>query len=222
MRQGFIDILPLSVGTAAYGLAFGFLAAEAHMDGLTTGLMGATVFAGSSQIVGVERLIAGSGAVAALIAGVVLNLRLLLITASLRELLGGRPFWQIALGVHLSADENWALMNRARRAGKDVGYFYLVGGGVSQMLFWLGSTVAGALFASMVVDPRALGLDFAFTAAFIAILVGLWRGRVDLWPWATAVAATALLVELTPLDPSWSLVAGGLSGAGVAAWRQDS
>jgi len=219
--QGFLEILPLSVGTAAYGLAFGFLAAEAHMDGLVTGLMGAIVYAGSSQIVGVERLVAGSGALAALIAGVALNLRLVLITASLRDVLGNRPFWQIALGAHLSADENWSMMNRARRAGRQVGYGYLIGGGIAQMAFWLASTVAGAVFASSVVEPRALGLDFAFTAAFIAILVGLWRGRVDALPWIAAAGVTGLLMKLTPLDPSWSLIAGALAGAAVAGARSD-
>jgi 4-azaleucine resistance transporter AzlC len=220
--RGVIDILPLSVGTAAYGLAFGFLAAEAHMDGLTTGLMGALVYAGSSQIVAVERLVSGSGAIAALIAGLALNLRLVLITASLRDELGDRPFWQTALGAHLSADENWALMNRMRRAGETVGYPYLIGGGVNQMAFWLASTVAGAVFARSVVEPRALGLDFAFTAAFIAILAGLWRGRSDLLPWAAAAAVTGLLILCAPIDPSWSLIAGGVAGAGVAAALPDA
>ncbi len=219
-RAGFIDILPLSVGVAAYGLAFGFLAAEAHMDGFTTGLMSTIVMAGSSQIVATERLVAGAGAFAALVAGVALNLRLLLITASLREEFAGRPFWQIALGAHVTADENWALMNRTRRAGKSVGYWYLVGGGVNQMLVWIVATIAGAVFASSVVEPRALGLDFAFTAAFIAILAGLWRGRIDLLPWAAAAAMTALLVKGTSLDPSWSLIAGALVGAAVAGWQK--
>ena len=95
------DIAPLAIGVGIYGLAFGVLAAQAGMDGLHTGMMSAIVFAGSSQIVAIERIVAGAGAGAAVIAGIALNLRLLLITASLREQFAGRPAWQVALGAHL-------------------------------------------------------------------------------------------------------------------------
>ncbi|MEO1266226.1 MAG: AzlC family ABC transporter permease, partial [Pseudomonadota bacterium] len=95
------DILPLAFGVAVYGAAFGLLAAQAAMTELEVGVMGALVFAGSSQIVAVERMIAGAGAAAAIVAGVALNLRLLLITASVRDIYRDRPWWQIALGAHL-------------------------------------------------------------------------------------------------------------------------
>ncbi|MGF1528368.1 MAG: AzlC family ABC transporter permease [Candidatus Competibacterales bacterium] len=121
-RAGLWDITPLALGVAIYGVAFGVLAAQAGMDGLETGVMGMAVFAGSSQIVAVERMAAGSGAMAALAAGIALNLRLLLITASLREELQGRPWWQIVLGVHLATDENWALMHRTRAQSRPAGY----------------------------------------------------------------------------------------------------
>ena len=42
------------------------------------------------------------GARVRIVAGVALNLRLLLITASLREEFAERPFWQIALGAHVT------------------------------------------------------------------------------------------------------------------------
>src|SRR4051812_43175121 len=83
-RDGVRDITPLAFGVAIYGLAFGFLAAQAKMDELLTGAMGAFVFAGSSQIVATQRLVSGAGAMAAVLAGLALNLRILLMTASLR------------------------------------------------------------------------------------------------------------------------------------------
>ena len=79
--NGFKEVLPLAIGAGIYGLAFGLLAAQSHMDGLQVGIMGTTVFAGASQIIAVERIVSGGGALVAIIAGVVLNLRLLLITA---------------------------------------------------------------------------------------------------------------------------------------------
>ncbi|MEM7260268.1 MAG: AzlC family ABC transporter permease, partial [Pseudomonadota bacterium] len=85
------DILPLAAGVAIYGLAFGVLATQASMDHFEVGIMGATVFAGAAQILAVERLVAGVGALAALVASVAINLRLLLVTASVRDIFAGRP-----------------------------------------------------------------------------------------------------------------------------------
>ncbi|MCB4456184.1 AzlC family ABC transporter permease [Leisingera sp. McT4-56] len=216
LMAGLQDILPLAVGVAVYGLAFGLLAAQAQMSGLQTGVMGTIVFAGSSQIIAVERLVAGASAGAALLAGLALNLRLLLITASLRDELAGRPWWQILLGVHLATDENWALMHAKRARGNSVGYWYLVGGGLGLVAVWVLATVAGASFATAVPEPRALGMDFAFTAAFIAILRSLWSGSAMLLPWGGSVAIVLLAGLLTPLDPTWTLILGGLGGAAIA------
>lgn len=210
-------IAPLAIGVAAYGLAFGLLASQAGFNWAETGLMGVLVFAGSSQIVAVERLAAGAGIAAAFIAGVALNLRLLLITASVRSYFMGRPLWQRLLGAHLSADENWALTLAERSQGKDVGYWFLVGAGLTLVVVWVMTGVLGVLFAAGIPDPEEYALDFAFTAAFIAIARALWRGRSDLLPWVTAIAVVAMTTRLEWFDASWSIVLGGVSGAVAAA-----
>jgi len=215
--RGFREILPLSMGAGIYGLAFGLLAAQAGLDDLEVGFMGTLVFAGASQIVAVERIVAGAGSLVAVVAGIALNLRLLLITASIRDVYAGRPFWQVVLGAHLTTDENWALMLAARARGEQAGYWYLVGAGINLILVWVVATVAGVSFASEIADPRALGMDFAFTAAFIAIARSLWAGRPDLVPWATSFLVVALLMLPGWVDASWAMIAGGVAGAVVAA-----
>ena len=72
-------------------MAFGLLAAQAGFGMLQVGVMGAVVFAGGSQIVAAQQLVADAGAVAAMVAGLALNLRLLLVTASIRDIYAGRP-----------------------------------------------------------------------------------------------------------------------------------
>jgi 4-azaleucine resistance transporter AzlC len=214
--SGVVEISPLAVGVAIYGLAFGLLAAQASLTGLQVGVMGSVVFAGGSQIVAVERLVAGAGAVAALIAGIALNLRLLLVTASIRDIYAGRPLWQVLLGAHLASDENWALLLAQRAKGRDVGYWYLVGGGLCLLVVWCVATVTGVLFATAIPEPKALGMDFAFTAAFIAITRSLWKGREQLLPWLTSVVVVVAAVAVGKIDSSWALILGGVAGAGVA------
>ena len=215
-QAGFRDVLPLALGASLYGLAFGLLAAQAGMSVLQTGVMGSLVFSGSAQFVAVERLAAGAGAVTALVAGVALNLRILLMTASLRDVLAGRPFWQKLLGVHMTTDESWAVLHATRAKGGDAGYWYLVGAGACMMVTWLAATMAGTGFAATLPEPRALGIDFAFTAAFIAILRGLWGGARDILPWLASAGTVAALALLTPMEPSWALVIGGAFGAILA------
>ena len=214
--RGAVEISPLAVGVAIYGLAFGLLAAQASLSVLQVGVMGGVVFAGGSQIVAVERLVAGTGAIAALVAGIALNLRLLLVTASICDVYAGRPLWQVLLGAHLTADENWALMLAERAKGRDVGYWYLVGGGLCLLVVWCVATVIGVLFATAIPDPKAIGMDFAFTAAFIAIARSLWKGTHQLLPWLTSVIVVVAAIGSGKIDPSWALVLGGVAGAGVA------
>lgn len=213
------DILPLAASVAVYGLAFGLLAAQAGFTALQVGAMGAVVYAGSSQIVMTQQWLAGAGFAASVVAGLILNLRILLITASLRDVFANQPWPKVALGAHLSADENWALLLARRAEGHEVGYAYLVGGGLAQMAVWCGSTVAGVLFAHVLPDPKVLGMDFAFTAAFIAIARSLWRGRDDLWPWLVAVAVVVVGVKGLGAPAHWMLALGGFSGAAVAGAR---
>ena len=211
------EIVPLAIGVAIYGLAFGLLAVQAGFGPTGVGVMGGVVFAGGSQIVAAQRLVAGAGAATAIVAGLALNLRLLLVTASIRDVFAGRPWWQIALGAHLATDENWALMLAQRARGRDVGYWYLVGGGLCLLVVWCLATMAGAAFAQAIPDPVALGVDFAFTAAFIAIARSLWTNRTDLLPWLTTAVVVVVAVRLAGLEPSWALVLGGVVGATVAS-----
>lgn len=214
-------ITPLAIGVAAYGLAFGLLASQAGFTWAETGIMGVLVFAGSAQIVAVERLAAGAGAIAALVAGAALNLRLVLITASLRELFAGRPLWQRVLGAHLSSDENWALTVARRARNPALGYWFLVGGGATLVVVWVCAGTLGVVFASYVPDPETYAIDFAFAAAFIAIARSLWRGRSDALPWVTAVAVVIVTTGLELFDASWAIVLGGLAGAATAALKRD-
>lgn len=214
--MGVREITPLGIGVAIYGLAFGLLAAQAGFGSGQIGVMGAIVFAGGAQIIASQQLVAGAGAVAALVAGLALNLRLLLVSASIREVYMGRPWWQVALGAHLTTDENWALMLAQRARGRMLGFWYLVGGGLCILLVWCAATTIGLSFAQAIPEPKALGMDFAFTAAFIAIARSLWKGRSDLLPWGVAVAVVAGAIWLLGIAPSWALVLGGVSGAVVA------
>jgi predicted branched-subunit amino acid permease len=109
MKKGAVAILPLAMGVAIYGFAFGLLAAQIGFPWWGVGLMSAAVHAGSSQIVAVEQFSNSSAILGAALAGAALNLRYIGIIASLSEVLAGMSIGLKLLTIHITGDENWAL-----------------------------------------------------------------------------------------------------------------
>lgn len=216
MWRGAKAILPLALGAAAYGFAFGVLAGQAGFPVWGVGLMSLSVFAGSSQIVAVERLVDDGLVAGAVVAGMALNLRYLGILASLSDVLRHTPLARRLLAIHVTSDENWALTMSERARDPDVGEGFLIGSGLVLVMAWVASTAAGALVGAGVPNLDAYGIGFAFTAAFIAMARGLWRGRRDLLPFAASFGATALLV-LLGAQAAFAILGGAGVGVAMAA-----
>ena len=111
------DMLPMTLAASTYGAAFGILAMKSGFSVSQSLSMSALVFAGSAQLIALDQLLAGAGAGAAIMAGAALNMRMLLVTASMRPALAGRPWWQIIAGVYLATDASVALIQAARDRG---------------------------------------------------------------------------------------------------------
>jgi 4-azaleucine resistance transporter AzlC len=210
MRRGAAANLPVALSVAAYGGVLGVLAAKQGLSWFVLLLMNVSVFAGSAQFVMVDMWLPPLPLVAIVIGVMAINLRYLLIGASLQPLFQGRPLWQKVLCMHLVADENWAVTMAAHRRGPTT-LGFLVGGGVCLLTVWCLGTLAGHRLGGFIHEPEALGLDFAFVAVFTALAMGFWRGGRDLLPWLTA--AVLALVSEWLLPGKWYIVIGGLGGA---------
>ena len=209
-RQGAVANLPVAASVAAYGSVLGVLAAKQQISWQTLLAMNLTLFAGSAQFVMVEMWLPPLPVMEMVFGVMVINMRYLLIGASLQPLFDRRPLWQKALGMHLVADENWAVTMAAPRQGRaSIGF--LLGGGVCLLVVWCLGTLAGHRLGGFVQRPEAFGLDFAFVAVFTALLAGFWRDRSDGLPWCGAAALALAASQLLP--GKWYIVCGGIGGA---------
>ncbi|AZV80451.1 branched-chain amino acid ABC transporter permease [Parasedimentitalea marina] len=215
MKHGALAILPLAAGAALYGFAFGLLAAQVGFPWWGVALMSSFVHAGSSQIVAVEQFSGTSAVVGAALAGAALNLRYIGIVASLSELLNGLSFRMKLLTIHITGDENWALTMAERAKNPEIGASFLIGSGLVMISVWTGSTTLGAFAGATLPNLEQLGLGFAFTAAFIAMAVGLWRGPANLIPWAASFTVTICAVTLGA-PKAYAIVAGAVFGLAVS------
>lgn len=214
---GVLTILPLLVAVVVYGLLFGTLAAQKGLSPLEVALMSATVFAGASQFVAVEIWTSPPAVVLLAATALMVNLRHVLMGAALAPFLKGWPRGATALSLYMMADENWAFALR-RGATAPLTPAYYLGLALPLYVGWIVCTFFGTIFGGVLQDPARYGLDFAFTAVFLTLLVGMWQGRRSLMPWAaSAVVATAAYAWLPGV---WYIALGGLAGT-LAGALQD-
>lgn len=207
--------IPICISVAAYGIVWGVLARQAGMTLPEVMLTSGLVFAGAAQFVAVDLWVPGSLPIGALVlAALIVNLRFILVTATLRPLYAGVPLWRGAISMFLVSEENWA-MTMAEVAKGQGSVPFLLGGGVAAWVSWMASTTSGRLIGSLIDDPSRYGLDFAFTATFLALLLGMWRGKGDLVPWFAGGAAAILTSWF--VTGSWHILIGGLAGSFAGA-----
>ena len=87
------------------------------------------------------------------------------------------------------------------------------------LLAWTGSTFAGGALGVVVEDPSRWGLDFAFTAVFLALITGMWKGRSNILPWTVAAAVAVAAHQWLP--GQWYILLGGLAGSFAGGVRRD-
>jgi branched chain amino acid efflux pump len=211
--------LPLAAGVAAYGLVFGVLAREAGLSIADVALMSGIVFTGSAQFVALTLWAASPPVLALAFATLAVNLRYVLMAAALRDLFRQTRRVRAFAAVFLVNDESWALtMGELARGGASVSF--MVGSALVLYVAWLVSTVTGRVIGTAIGDPGRWGIDFAFTATFLALLMGMLRGKSDILPW-TVSAAVAIAASLY-LPGKWYILIGGLAGATAGALRRDA
>ena len=117
----------------------------------------------------------------------------------------------------LVSDEVWA-MTMAERSKGGGGAAFMLGCGTLAWIGWVGSTLAGRMLGAIIDDPTAYGLDFAFTATFLALLLSMWKGRGELVPWLAG--GTIAIVTSMIVPGTWYIIAGGLGGSFIGALVQ--
>lgn len=214
LKSGFIANLVVAASVGAYGSVLGLLASKRGLSWLELLSMNLSVFAGSAQFVMVDMWIPPLPIIEMTLAVLVINMRYLLIGASLNPLFIGKSIHHKALFIHLVADENWA-MTMARFRREKVTTFFLLGGGLCVQAAWCAGTMVGHRLGAIIEKPEKYGLDFAFVAVFTGLVFCFWRGRRDLIPWGV----TALLAVATEyfIPGKWYILAGGVGGALTAA-----
>jgi 4-azaleucine resistance transporter AzlC len=205
-----------AASSAIYGLAFGLLADQTGIGLWTAVLMSMTIYSGSAQFVTLQ-VWADPLPLATVCAAILaINARYVLLGASLRPWFGNLSAGKAYGTLFFLAEGSWAPAMREYRNGhRDAAY--LLGAGLAMYVGWVGATAIGHALGQMIAEPRRLGLDFVLPGFFAVMAVALWRGSRDAFPFIVA-AAVALVVDRF-FPGHWHILAGGLAGSLVAAWK---
>jgi branched chain amino acid efflux pump len=211
LRDGARRAVPIAIAVFPFGVSFGLLARSVGMGRVAPIVMSATTFAGSAQFAVASILDAGGTAAAAILAAVLLNVRYAPISISVGDLFGGAAPKRLAQS-QLIVDESWAL---AARGGGRFDRDLLLGAGLLLYPSWVAGTALGVFGAGVLGNPSRLGLDAAFPALFLALLLLQLRGRRAL---AAAVVAAAIALALVPVVPAGIPIVAA-SAACLVGWR---
>jgi 4-azaleucine resistance transporter AzlC len=196
-RDGARAVGPLAAAVAGFGISFGVLARAIGFGWLAPIVMSATTFAGSAQFASVS-VLGDGGTVAAAVAvaaALLLNARYAPIGISVAPYLTG-SLWSRFVHAQLVVDESWAIAAEGEgRFSRSV----LLGAGVVLYVSWIAGTTVGELAGQGIGDPATLGLDAAFAALFLGLLVPIARDRRHV---AAALLGATIALALTPFAPA--------------------
>jgi 4-azaleucine resistance transporter AzlC len=207
------DIGLVCLADCLVGVSYGAIAVSSGFPLWLPMLMSLLVFAGASQFMFVGIVAAGGNPFAAVLAGLLANARHLPFGFAIGDTVTGRWYARM-FGSHLMSDETVAFAmaqdeTRRRRAA-----YWACGTGI--FVFWNAGVLAGAFAGTAISDTDAFGLDAAFPAVLLALVLPSLRDKAARLP---VLVGVLVALATTPFLPVGLPVLLALAGvvAGVAA-----
>lgn len=213
--HGVATALPLVIGYLPIAVSFGVIARNAGIPLLQTILMSALVYAGASQFMAVNMIVAGAGGLEIVTATFVLNLRHLIMSLSLMHLWDKIPkAWKAGFAFGIT-DETFAITSlQGEGSTRDSNRSFLAGLLLTAYGAWVGGTLLGGLLAGIIPPTVSESMAIGLYAMFIGLLVPAvrpsWRAGV------VAVGSMGLCTLFYQIfDSGWAVVLATVVGAGI-------
>jgi 4-azaleucine resistance transporter AzlC len=213
--DGFWRGIPVMLASAPFGLLFGALSAQ---NGFTIGeavLMSLTIFAGASQMVGIElfgQKIAPWLIVFSIFA---VNFRHVLYSAAVgRHVRHWTPL-QRAFGFYFLIDPQYAEAEKHVENGQRLSFVWYMGMATPIYICWVSEAAIGHAFGNLIPNPHALALDFLLPIYFLGLVMG-FRKR-PMWLPVVGVSAVVSTAAFYLVGSPWHVSIGALAGIILAA-----
>ena len=178
--------------------------------------MSATVYAGASQMVGIELF--GQHVAPWLIVFSIfaVNFRHVLYSAAIGRRV---PHWSLtkkAIGFFFLVDPQYAEAERKGERGEEIRFSWFIGMAAPIFVFWVVTSWLGAMFGRLIPNTEALGLDFLLPIYFLGLVMG-FRKR-PLWLPVVIASAIVSVIAFKTVGSPWHVSIGALAGILLAAF----
>jgi predicted branched-subunit amino acid permease len=211
VRIGF----PVTVASAPFAFLFGVIAIDNGFSVWEAVLMSATVYAGASQMVGLELFGQAIAPWLVVVSIFAVNFRHVLYSAALGRRIGHWPVLQQALGFFVLTDPQYAEAEIKGEAGEEVNFAWYMGMGAIIYVPWVIESGLGAFFGNLIPDPHAIGMDFLLPIYFLGLVMS-FRKRAS-WLPVVAISAAASIVAFNTVGSPWHVSIGAAAGVAYAA-----
>jgi 4-azaleucine resistance transporter AzlC len=187
-------VVTLAAAVGVIGFVFGVGAVSAGGSVEQTVLMSLLVFTGASQFSAVSVVASGGSTTAAVGGAMLLAARNMVYGLAVSRFVTGSLPTRL-LAAHITLDETTAMAAGQRRPDDKRYAFWATG--LALFLFWNTGGLVGALVGSSI-DPESYGLDVAFPASYVAMVLPHLRHRRGRRAGALGAGIGAVLVPFTP------------------------
>ena len=207
------DIALVCLADIIVGVSFGAITVSLGLPFWLPMLLSIVVFAGAAQFMFVAIVAAGGNPIAGVLAGLLVNARHLPFGFAIGDVLGtGWP--RRIVGSHLMIDESVAFALAQDETERRRAAYWACG--VALFACWNVGVLAGAFGGTVVTNTHAFGLDAAFPAVLLALILPAMRDRATrraaLAGVAVALAGAAFLPAGLPVLMAMAGVVAGLRG----------
>ena len=214
-RRGLRESVPIVLAVLPFGLLFGALAVANGMELHQAVLMSATLFAGASQMVGIELF--GTRVAPWLIVFSIfaVNFRHILYSASLGAKIGHFTPLQKGVAFFMLMDPQYAEAEKRHERGETISFAWYMGLALPIYVSWSVETAIGAYFGRLISDPQQLGIDFLLPIYFLVLVMG-FRTRRN---WLPVVITSGIVsgVAFYTVGSPWHVSIGAVAGVLLAA-----
>ncbi|GAA2824187.1 AzlC family ABC transporter permease [Crossiella cryophila] len=204
------DVSAAALTGGMMGMSFGAVAVTSGLSVWLAVAMSVLVFAGGAQFTAVGVAAAGAGPLATVLAGLLVNARLLPFGLAVGGVFGRRWYSRL-LGSYLMIDQSVAFALAQKDAERARAVYWAAS--IAAFVTWNSGTLIGALIGSAVGDPKDFGLDAVFPAGMFALIL---PQLADKTPRRVAILGGVIAVATAPLLPAGLPVLLGLLGLAAA------
>ncbi|WP_066802272.1 AzlC family ABC transporter permease [Moraxella oblonga] len=220
--RGLKDAIPIMLGFIPFALVLGASAVGAGFKWYELSFLTTTNLAGGSEFTVVSLWNNPLNIPLIVAMATLVNSRHIIMGATFSLLLKGIPKKKALALLFVMIDESWALaIADAQKSGKSaLNVPYYLGVAFLLCLTWIVFTSAGAYFAPLIGDLKQYGMDMAFTAVFLVLLKGMWRGIRPAVPWLVSLISAGVCYHL--FAGAWHVAVGAVMGVITAFVMADN